>query len=282
MALRSKTIVFGHANGFPSGTYRQLFEVWQQAGYRVLAPPMLGHNPAYRVTSNWPHIRDELLHFIEQQAPQQAVHLVGHSLGGYASVLAASRKPALAASVVLIDSPLVGGWRAHSLHMGKLSGLMNRMSPGHVSQRRRWQWPSAAAAYQHFAAKVAFARWAPGVLADYIACGTEPDPDQPGQPDAVRLAFKRDIETRFYNTLPHHLQGLLHKHPLRCPVHFFGAHGSREVRLAGMALTRALTQGTHGRITWLEGSHLFPMEKPLATAQAVLAALQSQAQQTTG
>jgi hypothetical protein len=30
---------------------------------------------------------------------------------------------------------------------------------------------------------------------------------------------------------------------------------------------------THGRIEWIDGSHLFPMEKPAETAAAVLRAL---------
>ena len=31
------------------------------AGYRVLAVERFGHDPAHTVTSNWPHLRDELL-----------------------------------------------------------------------------------------------------------------------------------------------------------------------------------------------------------------------------
>ena len=31
------TIVFSHANGFPAGTYRVLFDAWRSAGYRVVA-----------------------------------------------------------------------------------------------------------------------------------------------------------------------------------------------------------------------------------------------------
>jgi len=38
----------------------------------------------------------------------------------------------------------------------------------------------------------------------------------------------------------------------------------------GMALTRRITGG---RIMMLDGSHLFPMEQPLATAAAIEAAL---------
>jgi pimeloyl-ACP methyl ester carboxylesterase len=83
----------------------------------------------------------------------------------------------------------------------------------------------------------------------------------------VRLAFHRDVETRFYNTLPHHFGPLLKKHPPKCPVQFLAGTQSVEVRQVGLAETRAVTRG---RITWMEGSHLFPMEQPEATAAAVL------------
>jgi len=42
------------------------------------------------------------------------------------------------------------------------------------------------------------------------------------------------------------------------------------MKQVGMALTLEVTQG---RTMLLDGSHLFPMEKPLATAAAVEAAL---------
>jgi pimeloyl-ACP methyl ester carboxylesterase len=256
------TLVFSHANGFPGGTYRVLLELWRQAGWRVLAPDKFGHDPRYPVTSNWPRVRDELIAFIDRQAKGRPVHLVGHSLGGYLSLLAACRRPDLAASIVLLDSPVVGGWRAHSLQVMKATRLMGRVSPGKVSQRRRSHWPSAAAALQHYAPKTAFARWDPQVLADYIAAGTEPAPD-----GGVQLAFRRDVETKFYNTLPHHFDRVLHRHPPACPVAFIGGTQSAEVRQVGLTLTRAVTRN---RMRWLDGSHLFPMEHPQATARAVL------------
>ena len=269
-----RTIVFSHANGFPAGTYGRLFQAWQAAGWQVLALPRFGHDPAYPVTSNWPHARDELLAFITAAAPGQPVHLVGHSLGGYLSLLAASRRPQNVVSVVLIDSPVLTGWRAHGVQVFKATGLMQRVSPGHVSQRRRWQWPSAEAAHAHFASKRAFARWQPEVLRDYIACGTEPDPETPASaaaPHPVRLAFKRDVETGFYNSLPHHMGRLFARHPVRAPVAFVGGTQSEENRQVGLAATRAMT---HGRMAWVEGSHLFPMEKPAQTAALVLQQLE--------
>lgn len=267
----ARTLVFCHANGFGAGTYQKLFEVWRHAGYRVLAIDRFGHDPAYPVSSNWPRLRDQLIDFVRAQAAGLPVHLVGHSMGGYVSLLAACRQPTWAASLTLVDSPVVAGWRAHSLQVLKSSGLLQRFPPGRVSSRRRWQWPSKQAALAHFQGKAAFAAWDPEVLADYIESGTETDPDVPQQDTApVRLHFSREVETRIYNTLPHQLGALLTRHPPKCPVNYIGGTRSTEGRQAGMAFTRRLV---HDRIQWVEGSHLFPMERPAQTAQAVLTAI---------
>jgi pimeloyl-ACP methyl ester carboxylesterase len=266
VARAQGTIAFSHANGFPAGTYRVLFEHWQHAGWRVIAAPKFGHDPAYPVTGSWPKLREQLAAFIEAEAPGQPVHLVGHSLGGYLSLMVAARRPELAAGVVLLDSPVLAGWRARSLHMIKLTGLMHRVSPSRVSRTRRWQWDSAEAAHAHFASKAVFARWDSAVLRDYVACGIEPDP-QGTTPGAVRLAFAREIESRIYDTLPHRLAQVLRRHPIRVPVGYIGGTRSAEGRRVGMDGIRAIT---HGRIEWLDGTHLFPMERPAETAAAVL------------
>ena len=38
------TLVFSHGNSFPAGTYRQLLDLWTEAGLTVKAVPMFGHD----------------------------------------------------------------------------------------------------------------------------------------------------------------------------------------------------------------------------------------------
>ncbi|MEK8048889.1 alpha/beta hydrolase [Ideonella sp. DXS22W] len=258
------TLVFAHANGFPACSYRQLFAAWRAAGWRVVAPPMLGHDPAYPVASNWARLRDQLADFSAREAPGGA-WLVGHSLGGLLSLMVASKHPERVRGVVLLDSPVITGWRAHSVQVLKASRLMPRVSPGKVSQTRRMAWPSREAAHAHFAAKRKFARWAPDVLADYLRDGLVEAAD-----GSVTLAFTREVETRIYNTLPHHLGTMLRRHPLRCPLGFVAGTRSREVRQGGLDTAHRLAGE---RFAWIEGSHLYPMERPAETAATVLTLL---------
>jgi hypothetical protein len=156
---------------------------------------------------------------------------------------------------------VLSGWKARAVQVAKAAGIGERFSPGHVSKRRRQQWDSADAAFEHFAAKPAFARWAPGMLRDYIASGTET------QGKLRRLSFHRDVETAIYNSLPHHLARVLRAHPLQCPMAFVRGTESTEIRQVGMRATERLAQG---RISSIEGSHLFPLERPAETADQVL------------
>lgn len=259
-AERMETIVFSHANGFPAGTYRVLFERWQAAGYSVQAVEKFGHDPRYPVTSNWPRLRDQLIDFIDTKVAGPAF-LVGHSLGGLLSLLAACRRPDLALGLVMLDSPVISGWRAQGVRLVKATGLMPRVSPGKISRRRRHEWPSAQAALEHYAGKANFACWDPRVLRDYIACGIETVGGK------ARLAFHREIETRIYNTLPHHLSSLMRRHPPACPVTIIAGTKSKEIRQGGLEASRA---AAGERFTWMEGSHLYPMEKPEQTADEVL------------
>jgi pimeloyl-ACP methyl ester carboxylesterase len=260
-------IVFSHGNSFPAGTYQVIFEHLRQRGFTVDAIDKLGHDPQYPVTNNWPHLVQQLADFARAlQGQGEPAFLVGHSLGGLLSLMCAALHPELARGVLLIDSPVLGGWKATTLGLAKRTTLVGALSPGRISQKRRNHWPDAQTALESFQHKKAFARWDPQVLRDYIAHGTH---DEGGQ---RVLSFDRDVETAIYNTLPDNLVSLLKRHPLKRPAAFIGGTHSAEMRQVGKELTHQVVKG---RVMMLDGSHLFPMEKPLATAAAIEASLRN-------
>lgn len=259
-------IVFSHANSFPASTYAVMFRSLRARGFTVKAVEKFGHDPAYPVTDNWPQLVRQLHDFAAREVDRAGTKawFVGHSLGGFLSMLAAAAHPRLARGVVLIDSPLLGGWKATALGAVKKTPLVGAITPGRVSRKRKNRWPSVAQALAHFQSKRPFARWDPQVLQDYVTHGTH---DEGGE---RVLSFDRDVETQIYNTLPDDMPAYFRRHPPRCPAAFIGGLQSEELRRVGLAMTQ---QFTHGRMAMLDGSHLFPMEKPVATAAAIEAAL---------
>ncbi|WP_338761498.1 alpha/beta hydrolase [Massilia sp. METH4] len=249
---------FSHANSYPAGTYRQMFEHLAH-DFDVQALDMHAHDPRYLVRDGWRELADELIAELVSRYHGERVILVGHSLGGMLSLMAAARRPELVRCVVLLDSPVLAGWRAVAWRLIKRFNAEDRYSPSRLSVRRRMVWPSQADAMRHFASKELFAAWAPGVLQDYLDAGLVP------HPDGVQLRFSREVETAVYRTLPHHISRLV-AGQFPVPVGYLAGRISMENRQAGLTATKALV-GRNFRL--MPGGHLFPMEFPLLTAQAI-------------
>ena len=263
-------VLFFHGNSFPASTYSVMLNALRQRGMKVQALEKIGHNPSYPVTSNWPHLVEEVHAFAKpliEEHPGPVV-LVGHSLGGMLSLMLAAQFPALAQAVVMVDAPAVGGLQAKVLQLSKTLSLNKKFSPGAISSKRRNTWQSLEEVHTHFVSKKIFARWDPQVLNDYVLHGTHEEITDQGVQRV--LSFDRNIETQIYNSVPHNLERLLKKYPLACPVSLVAARHSREMRLAGTDFTQKITKG---RIMMIDGTHLVPMEKPMVTAAAIEASI---------
>ncbi len=253
----TQTIIhFVHGNSFPAGTYRVFFS-YLRHHYDVRALAMHAHNPQYPVRNGWHALMGELIAELVAHYHEPVV-LVGHSMGGFLSLMVAETRPDLVRCVVLLDAPVVAGWRAVLLRTTKFFGLDERFSPAKFSVKRRKDWSDSEAAHRHFSSKALFANWPPEVLRDYIEQGLVPDKE------GVTLRFTREIETAVYRSLPHHLGRILRgRFPV--PAGFLGGADSLECRRAGLRATRRLVGG-YFRV--IPGGHLFPMESPALAAQA--------------
>lgn len=262
-------ITFLHANGYPSGVYRQFFDA---LGKQVVvrAPAVLDTALDCPPHRRWPTMLDKVLLAVNKRDGAQSGKvrqvLVGHSMGGYLALQVAARHPELISDVVLIESPIPTGWRAQVLTFSQLTGLAYRAGPAPIAARRRDTWPSRAAAKEFFAGKKFVQRWAPGVLDDFIEHAIV------ATDDGVTLRVPRDTERDIYANIVHRgARADLHqlkRSPVR--VSFIAGKFSEELRLAGASDNERLFAPNYVE---LPHGHLIPLEAPLLCATAVLAAI---------
>lgn len=266
MAVMS-LLVFSHANSFGASTYLVMFEELRRLGHTVEALDQFGHNPKYPVTNNWPHVLKELREFVTsvKDKHQQTPILIGHSLGGAASLMLASQSPELARGMIMIDSFVIYGWKAWAMKFAKLLNKPMKRPPASVALRRRFVWDSVDQMVEHLKHKRQFKHWDERVLRDYAEGGTVATAD-----GKRALKFKREIEAKFYATFPDNLIGMLGRSPLQCPFHFVGGIKSVELARVGMVGIEKLVAARAGNtLRRVEGPHLFPMERPIETAQLI-------------
>jgi pimeloyl-ACP methyl ester carboxylesterase len=260
-------LVFSHANSFGASTYRVLFDELRRLGHTVEAIDQFGHNPKYPVTNNWPHVVEELREFVQnvKTKHQQTPILIGHSLGGAASLMLASQSPELARGLIMMDSFVIYGWKAWAMKLAKWLGKPIKRPPASIALRRRFVWDSIDQVIHHLQRKRAFKNWDKRVLRDYAEQGTVATPN--GQ---RTLKFKREIEAQFYATFPDNVMPMLRQKPLQCPFHFVGGWQSRELKAVGLGGTERLVAARSGNtLRRVDGPHLFPMERPVETAQLI-------------
>ena len=255
--MPNKIIHFAHANGFPAKTYNKLFS-YLKDDFEINYLERHAHNPKFPVTDGWKFLKDELKEEIENRYTQPVIG-IGHSLGGVLHFLVAVERPELYRKIILLDAPIISRLSSRGLQILKLTRLIDRFSPSQITRFRRNHWKTKEEALDHFNSKEKFAGFDAEVLRDYIEFGmTETK-------KGFELFFKPSIEAKIYRTIPHNLprfRGLL-----KVPTDYIGGTNSREARLARLSFMRK-----HFPIDFhfVEGSHLFPLEKPCETASVIM------------
>lgn len=253
--MPKEIIHFAHANGFPAGTYQKLS--FLEDDFEISYLERHAHNPDFPVTDGWHYLKEELCSEIEKRYTQKIIG-VGHSLGGILHFLVAVERPELYKQIILLDAPLISRVSGAGVRLLKKANLMDKYSPSRQTRFRRNFWWSKTEAFEHFRQKEKFAGFDKDILRDYIEHGTIENEK------GVKLFFEPRIEAKIYRTLPHNFTKFRGK--LKIPADYVGGISSREAKLAGLGFMR---KNFPFNFYFLEGSHLFPLEKPEQTAEFI-------------
>lgn len=250
---------FAHANGFPSATYRKLFE--NLAGrHHVVSmdarPLWPGSEPV--ALRDWWLFVDDLRAELDHRGLRGIVG-VGHSLGAATSLLAAAADPGLFSAVVAIDPLLMTGIHSLFWRVVKAVGLQARVPIVRGARRRREVWSDRQEVRAAYSGKAVFATWHSEVLEDYVVAGTVELPR-----GGVGLRYPREWEARIFAAAPHDLWKELRK--VSVPTLF--VQGGTSDTLLDAARRRIEREVPGARTVVIPGaSHFVPMEQPAQLAR---------------
>ena len=248
-----ETIHFAHANGFPSPCYRKMFS-YILADYDLSYIDTIGHELQYPVTDNWHFLVQELIANIERYHDMPVIG-VGHSLGGVLNYLAASQRPELFKAVILLDSPVYGWVKSSAIKLMKRLKLINAVSPGRRTIRRRNTWDTREQLYQYLKSKPTFQSFDEDCLNDYIIYGMAHHEHH------IQLRFNREIESAIYQTLPHDLGKL--KAKIKVNVGLLYGKTSTVIKVRDL---KFMQRFMGFEVAAVKGDHLFPFQYPKAAA----------------
>lgn len=254
---------FAHANGFPAGSYRLLFE-HLQPNLSVFALDKFAHNPKYPLVDNWHNQVDELIAHVEQNADGQVV-AIGHSFGGVISYIACCIRPDLFSGLIMLDPPVAAGVARYVFRFAKRNRLIYRLTPAKKTKMRKHRWHKDDDLLKYFSERALFKDMDKRCIQDYIQSVTALRGDE------RHLLFDRDIEANIFLTIPHNLPNYYGK--LQCPATLITP---RFTDVCVPRLRKPFLRGnptiTHQELPG--GGHMFPLEHPKMVADAIVSIIE--------
>ena len=149
-------ILFCHANGFPPGSYQELFNLIDDQIQSIPLSPLKRPFTKEENKNNWHHFGDELIEDLQNHPQLGNLIGVGHSMGGILLLRAAALYPHWFKKIILIDPTLLP---EHFVWLSNyLPQFINRKIHPVASKafQRRDHWPSKQIAFDSFRQKKLF------------------------------------------------------------------------------------------------------------------------------
>ena len=188
-------LLFAHANGYPTGCYRLLFDLLSDYQVTAMHQRPLWDDSRPKDIDDWNPLSDDLLRFMDEQKMDKPI-AVGHSLGGIAILRAALREPERFSSVILLDPVLfppyfIGMWKI--IRALKLEYKLHPLVA--ASQRRRRVFKDRKIILRSYRSKPVFQYFSDEALEAYVNGITCPVGD-----GSYQLCYSADWETQIYIT----------------------------------------------------------------------------------
>lgn len=250
---------FAHANGFPAGSYRALFD-YLGHDISIFALDKFAHNPKFPLNDNWGNQVDELIDYVEQHAKGKIV-AIGHSFGGVISYIACCQRPDLFSGLIMLDPPIAAGLARYLFRFAKSNRLINKITPANKTQVRKHRWHKDEDLVQYFSARALFKNMEKRCVQDYVSSVIG------HRGDEQHLLFDRDTEAQIFRTIPHNLPDYYGK--LQCPSTLITARYT-DVCVPRLRLPFLRKNPNMEHVELSIGGHMFPLEHPKMTAKAIL------------
>jgi pimeloyl-ACP methyl ester carboxylesterase len=257
--LGKPVVNLAYANGFLPQTYRRalqpLFDHYHVVS--ALARPMWDDGAPETLTS-WSQLGNDLLDAAEILTDRPIVG-IGHSVGGVATLYAASKRPERFTHLVLIDPTLLPPRTLWAIRIARWLHQGHRFPLAQGALRRRSRWESVTSAYDYFKTKRLFARWPADVLRDYAESVTVAAED-----GGVKLAFSPEWEARIYQTIDTSVWSL----PASVPHPTLVIRGELTDTFTAESAAKFHRLNPRAQIATVKGAgHLVPQEKPDETGK---------------
>lgn len=269
-----KTVIhLAHANGFPPQVYTEMLSSFL-ADYRVVtlpARPLWQPAPPPEAFTGWEMMADDLIAGIEAHglAP---VYGIGHSMGGTATLIAASKRPDLFKALVLLDPVLFPRSFTFWLLAAGPSWLPKPESPlVKKTLRRRRHWENQQEAFERFYGRSIFENWSETAVRDYIEGLTHASPS-----GGIELRYTPEWEARIYETAPRSTYQWW-KWLKKLTVPTLALQGAKTDTFVAASVN--LWQNTRPDlpiISLANQGHLFPISSPQLSAEHIMQYLKQQ------
>lgn len=258
------------ANGFPPETYRPLLRAFS-GSYRVISLPpraLWPDEPVPERLRQWDAVADDLLGGLHEHA-LSGVIAIGHSFGGVASLIAATREPERFRALCLLDPTIFPPAWLEGMERMQQDGSIHEFPLAQAARRRRRVFESAEAAFRQFRSKALFQDWPDEAVRIYAETGTHPLPDGSG----VELVWPPEWEAYYFCTGYTRSWEVLPRLSPTLPILVIrGEHSDTFLPEAAEKLHGIVPQAVMAEVAG--HGHLFPLSAPQETARLIQAWLE--------